>query len=77
MLTLRDKIRIPLLLAGILLVITGVGVALPQIKKSGLTYRYGAGKDMNLPAAIPLEAAPWLLIGGVALLAAFYFSREK
>lgn len=77
MLTLRDKIRIPLILAGILLVTFGVGVAYPHIKKNGFTFRFGAGRDMNLPAVIPVEAAPWMIVAGLALLAAFYLTREK
>jgi hypothetical protein len=77
MLTLRDKIRIPLILAGILLVSFGVGIAYPHIKKNGFTFRYGAGRDTNLPAVIPIEAAPWTIVAGVGLLAAFYFTREK
>jgi hypothetical protein len=77
MLTLRDKIRIPLILSGILLVSFGVGVAYPHIKKNGFVFRYGAGRDMNLPAVIPIEAAPWMIVAGVAMLVAFYFTREK
>ncbi len=77
MLTLRDKIRIPLILAGLLLISFGVGVVYPHIKKNGLIFRFGAGRDMNLPAMIPIEAAPWMIVTGIALLVAFYFTREK
>ena len=77
MLTLRDKVRLPLIFAGIILISLSVGVAYPHIKKNGFAFRVGAGKDMNLPAVIPIEAAPWMLGAGVAILVVSYFTREK
>jgi hypothetical protein len=77
MMTLRDKIRIPLIFIGIILVFLSLGVAYPHIGKSHFAYRFGAGKDMNLPAAIPMETAPWLLGAGSAILVSAYVTREK
>jgi len=77
MLTLRDKIRIPLIFAGISLVACSVGVAYPHIKRNGFIFRIGAGKDLNLPAVIPVEAALWMFAAGIAMLIVSYFTREK
>jgi hypothetical protein len=77
MLTLRDKLRIPLIFMGILLIASGFGIAYPGIKKSSPEFRFGAGKDMNLTAAIPQEAAPWVIGAGFAVLVTAYFTREK
>jgi hypothetical protein len=79
MLTLRDKLRIPAMFVGIVLIALGGAVSCSELRKDGseYVYRVGAWKDMNVAAGVHKEMDPWMMGAGLVLLAILYLTREK
>jgi hypothetical protein len=79
MITPRERLRIFLLLSGIVCTISGVIIncASPAKDLEQMSYRFGAWKDGGVAGAVPKEVAPWLIAGGIILFVASFFSRDK
>jgi hypothetical protein len=79
MLTPRDKVRITLLFAGIVLLVTSAAVscAQPDEKKDYYVFRVGAWKDGPVAAAVPKQVVPWMLAGGAIAIIGAFASRER
>ena len=78
MMTPRERLRVALMFTGIVCAMCGIAVACGSPKKElgDMRYRVGAWKDGGVGGAVPKEVAPWLIGGGIAMLAASFFSRD-
>lgn len=76
--TLREKIRVALVFAGIVLLMSGAAVGCSEENKETDTYTFkvGAWKDGGVAAGVPREVVPWLLVGGVITIMGGFAFRD-